>query len=489
MLNTSDHGPVVDFGACVDRYHDIHQGRQGYGDGTRAEQATRFYLDHLLGETATRARAESRLPARPVDLLISLCGFTPVPTVLTHELLRPKRMVVVVSRDAEDSIDVIHDRVTRPSGPLRPRDFRHASCDPTDPLSIYRIVKEELDRTPAGDGRPYAIIDITGGRKVMSAAAAMAAWQLKLELSYVEGRFDPHTRHPIPGTDRLLILDDPTTLFGEQEMGRALEIFRAGAFEAARRRYDELCETLAVPVRARYMRALSEMYRAWCDLDLAALPAAVDALRQALTQVRRDLGVEHVDLLEEQVAFLSRLTTGDRNATLLCFYVLGVHYQQLARHDFAALLFYRTIEGCLTRRLQQRFPGLGDDRIDWALFGDPAAARQRYSRVAGELGAGSTTPPSRLMLMSSVKLLCAYDDELTRRCGLDDADGIRGLEDQTKKRNKSVLAHGFGTVTVGETEELRRRADSLLQVYWELHGDTGSLDEMCDRLQFVRTDR
>ncbi len=164
-------------------------------------------------------------------------------------------MVVVVSQDAEDSVDVIHDRVTLPDGPLRPRDFNYEPCDPTDPLSIYRIVKKELDRlSRTVDGQPYAIIDITGGRKVMSAAAALAAWQLKLDLAYLEAQFDRHTRHPILGTDRLIILSDPTLIFGEQEMARALEMFQAGAFESARRRYDDLCDRIEVPGRARFMR-------------------------------------------------------------------------------------------------------------------------------------------------------------------------------------------------------------------------------------------
>ena len=34
--------------------------------------------------------------------------------------------------------------------------------------------------------------------------------------------------------------------------------------------------------------------------------------------------------------------------------MLGEHYRELGRHDFAALLYYRTIEGCLARRLEGR---------------------------------------------------------------------------------------------------------------------------------------
>jgi CRISPR-associated protein (TIGR02710 family) len=483
-------GSVESFTERAEEYRRIHQGISSYGEGSRSEQATRFYLDHLLGFAAERARAASDTPRAPVDLLISLCGFTPTPTILTHELLRPRRMVVLVSRDAEDSVDVIHDRVTRPIGPLRPRNFHHVPCNPTDPLGIYRIVKEELERldVAAGD-RPYAIIDITGGRKVMSAAAALAAWQLKLDLAYMEGQFDRHTRHPIPGTDRMLILSDPTTLFGEQEMARALEMFRAGAFESARRRYDEICDTIAVPGRARFMRALSDMYRAWCDLDLAALPATVELVQAALGQVRHDVGAEHLAVLERQVDFVRRLTKGDLKAMLICFYVLGLHYRQLGRHDFAALLFYRTVEGCLTRRLVQRYPGLDPDRLDWSLLGDRAAARSRYTALATKLGGGGTAPPSRLTLMGAAVLLASERDELTSRCGLAGVPGLRALQSQARMRNKSILAHGFQTVPAEHADALRDRASDLLRVYWELHGEEENLDDLCAQLRFLQTDR
>ncbi len=483
-------GIAGSFAAKVEEYRRIHQGISSYGEGSRSEQATRFYLNHLLEFVAEQARAASDTPRARVDLLISLCGFTPTPTILTHELLQPSRMVVVVSRDAEDSVDVIHDRVTRPTGPLRPRDFHHVSCNPTDPLSIYRIVKEELERLDvAPGGRPYAIIDITGGRKVMSAAAALAAWQLKLDLAYMEGQFDRHSRHPIPGTDRMLILSDPTTLFGEQEMARALEMFRAGAFESARRRYHEICDTIAVPGRARFMRAVSDMYRAWCDLDLSALPATVELVQATLGQVRHDIGAEHLSVLERQIGFVRRLTEGDFNAVLIYFYVLGLHYRQLGRHDFAALLFYRTVEGCLTRRLIHRYPGLDPDRLDWSLLGDRRAARSRYSALAIRLGGGGAAPPSRLTLMGAAILLASERDELSRRCGLSGVPGLRGLQAQARMRNKSILAHGFQAVPAEHADALRGRASDLLHSYWDLHGDAENLDDLCAQLQFLQSDR
>ncbi|MFI9552787.1 TIGR02710 family CRISPR-associated CARF protein [Nonomuraea endophytica] len=487
----------VDFGSSdsfiesIARYRRIHQGAETYGAGSTADQATRFYLDQLINPATERARLVSDPPRAPVHLLISLCGFTPLPTILAYQLLRPQRMILIVSKDARGSIDAIYERVTRPFGPLRPQDIEHYSCDPIDPMEIYRIVKLELDRLDSmAGGRPYAVIDITGGRKVMSAAAAMAAWQLKLDLSYMEGDYDPDTRQTTPGSDRMIVLSDPNTLFGEQELARALELFRAGAFEAARQRYDEICDSIEVPGRARLLRALSEMYRAWCDLDLRMLPEAAQAVRAALGYARRDLTASHLAVLTEQLDFVQRLIDGDRNAKLLCFYVLGLHYRELDRHDFAALLFYRTIEGCLTARLTQQYPRLNPDRFDWALLDDPSAARRRYGTLTRGLGWRSGSPtPNRLTLMTSAVLLAAESDDMVARCTLADVQGLTRLQEMARKRNKSVLAHGFEAVSAVQADALHRQAADLLHAYWDLHGNGEGVDSLCQRLRFVRPDR
>jgi hypothetical protein len=77
--------------------------------------------------------------------------------------------------------------------------FEPRYCDPVDPLEIYEIVKKAvLPRQP--DERPRkAIIDITGGKKVMSAGAALAASQLDLQMCYIDSDFDPEMRQARPG--------------------------------------------------------------------------------------------------------------------------------------------------------------------------------------------------------------------------------------------------------------------------------------------------
>jgi CRISPR-associated protein (TIGR02710 family) len=481
---------LASFGERVARMQRIQRGEESYGEGGPALQAISFYLDYMLDDAVREARASSRLPDRQVDLLISVCGFAATPTVLTYELLRPKRLLVLCSRNAVESVELIGRHLVPRRLPFVA--FQYEAVNPTDPMDMYGKIARWLE----GHDDEFAVIDITGGRKVMSAAAALAAWQLDLGLSYVENQFDPHTRQPMPGRDCLIMLDNPTTLFGEQEMARALEMLCSGAFEAAHERYAEIAERVVMPGRARLMREVAELYRAWCDLDIPALEKVIDNVPASLDQARRDISQATADTIQAQLAFARRLAGGDQTAFVVCFYILGLHYQQLGRHDFAALLFYRTVEACLTGRLRQQWTGFDPDSCDYALLGDVAQIRRRYAGIGQALDPPAQAGlPGRLTLFAGAQLLAALGDDLARRVGLVDAAGaadsarLNRLRDRAWARNKSVLAHGTASVPAEQTESLRLEAAEMLEAYWNLHGDGRDLSAFCDRLRFLRSDR
>jgi CRISPR-associated protein (TIGR02710 family) len=474
------------------RLRQILRGNEQWGEGTPLEQATSFFLANMLDDVVARVRDENPALHRPVDLLISMSGFSPLTTILAYELIRPARLLVIYSAQANASVDVIATHVIGPNR-LRFQDFSHRSVDPTDPQGVYREVKAELARWAASDGRrPSAIIDITGGKKVMSAAAALAAWQLNLGLCYLDGEYDQEFRRVVPGDERPLLLDNPTALFGEQEMAAALETFRGGGFSSAHTQYQELCEQIAEPGRARFMRALSGLYRAWCDLDLASLPECIKAVEVARKAAHRELTQQTSRRVAEQLTFLRSLTTDppDPAALLVCFHVLGKHYADIGRHDFAALLFYRTIEGCLSRRLELSFGDFSCKSPDYRLLGDIDKVAAAYQQAVVDTGGQDHRElPSRVSLIHAAVLLYSLDDEFMLKAKLNTPGAIANLRDLAEIRNSSVLAHGYRTVTPDQSERLRVRAEHLLSVFWQLHGTRTNVRALCERLKFVDTDR
>jgi hypothetical protein len=239
------------------------------------------------------------------------------------------------------------------------------------------------------------------------------------------------------------------------------------------------------------MRALSDLYEVWLDLDLAALPERVEAVEALLIDERHQLSTHTTGRIGYQLEFLRRLTDGDRNSLLVCFYVLGQHYQQIGRHDFAALLYYRTIEGCLVHRLEQRAPGFSCEKPDYALLtGDVEALLERYRNVLEGLGKrGASRLPYDIGLMSAGVLLTALDDRLVTVAHLSGKRALSHLEHVAGLRNRSVLAHGYQPIAPDECGMLDGKAKQVLRAYWSLYGADRDVGELCRQLRFVQTDR
>lgn len=489
MVDDTEDG---EFGRHLLQMRKISEGSETYRGGSTYEQATYYYLDHLADACAERARRHLA-PEQPrtVDLLICMTGLSPRPVILAFKILRPKRLVLVTSDDAHESINIVHDHVVM-GGTLRGADFSHRACISTDPHSIYQIVREEVDIVVRRSGGPItAYIDITGGRKVMGASAALAARLLNLGLSYVDGDYDGTLRQAVPGSDRILLLDT-TSIFAEQEIEIAEQAFASGNFEVARSRFDDLVNRLVQPAKPRFMGALSALYRAWFDLDRDALPGAIERVHAALGLVRRELPEATIRSVYAQLAYLDELASGNRRALLLTFSLLDDHYRLVGRHDFAALFSYRTIEHCLSARLEQQYGGFGCDSPNWSLLTNDRGALQGAYEQAVNASRGtraSRSLPSRVGPFAAAVLLKILGDPLASLAGLDSDEGLRELERLAKARNDSVLAHGESFITTDQSAALNRKAQQVLQGYWRLHYPDEDLAECRRSLAFLRSGR
>ena len=174
----------------------------------------------------------------------------------------------------------------------------------------------------------------------------------------------------------------------------------------------------------------------------------------------------------------------------MCFHVLGQHYQRVGRHDFAALFHYRTLEGCLARRLESRASGFSCSKPDYALLtADVDALSAAHADVMASLGRHSRIDlPYDIGLISAAALLTALDDPLIAAAGLAGARALSHLQLVAHTRNRSVLAHGHEPVAEDDCRVLEHKARSVLLAYWKLEPTDEDFSELCDRLRFVQSD-
>ncbi len=173
-----------------------------------ANEARNFYYKYLFDTVIERFKTNNSqtMLGCPVDVLISVLGFSPEPIVLGAKLLNPKVHIIV--HDAGVSQNKINNEVISKylegftSIELKDESF---GC-------LYDTLKEQLTITPA----QHCAINITGGKKSMSASAAIFARDFNCDLIYVDyQKYDPDTRRPEPGSEFLNLVYSPMRDFPE----------------------------------------------------------------------------------------------------------------------------------------------------------------------------------------------------------------------------------------------------------------------------------
>jgi hypothetical protein len=467
------------------RYRRIYDAQEEYdGVGTPAQQAGKFKRSEMVPLIVEQIRRDSSKPdLGEVDLLISLSGFSPETTVMAYEYLQPKRLLVIGTEQAFDGVDFIQQTLR-----LTAARFEWQCVNPVDPLEIYREIKTAVAKAwSRSDTRPSIIIDITGGKKVMSASAALAASQLDLPMCYVEGEADPWTKQSAPGTEKLISLANPTTLFGDREMDRAEDLLRFGSFGAAHDLFERLAQTSERPAKARFGRDLAYCYKAWCDFDSGRLPERVAVLKKRLVDPGYTPDPAIAEQVRVQLDFLERLHAAPGGPDLtLNFYLMGTHYRSQGRNEFALLLYYRTLEHLLCRHLEKRAPGFACAKPDWPLLSaEVALLKQRYSDLAAKVYQQPAELPYRIGLTDAALLLNVLGDEVMEKLDLAELKSLRHLRGIVEGRNRSMLAHGTANVDAELIGTFEGYVQQLLRRYWSSQLGSRDFFRMIDQLQFV----
>lgn len=188
----------------LDKY--IEQWISETGNPEKHDAAKRFYADKIMPELLSRLRETDSVGRQlretgGVDTLFSVLGMTPAPIVITQHLLQPKNHVIFYDKN----IKVKDDKI-----------LAHLNSSPTYVMledesfgTIYETMKEMLIVSDGGN----MVIDITGGKKSMTAAASIFAKDFDFSIVYVDmtapGAYIPAIHQARPGCERLNLVYSP----------------------------------------------------------------------------------------------------------------------------------------------------------------------------------------------------------------------------------------------------------------------------------------
>lgn len=192
------------------------------------------YLCEVLELDVACAReqaASEDVEIRSPDVLVVMVGTTPQACAVTIHLQEPRRVVLVHTDGSGESAGQIKEwlrespiKVELANLSDRRDDLSDGSADSddeSDPVYVYRFVLDvirRLDPPPSAEaGYVPLVVDITGGRKTMVAAAFMLASELDARATYIEGEYSGLVGLPKPGTLRLRRLEDPAAILALRE--------------------------------------------------------------------------------------------------------------------------------------------------------------------------------------------------------------------------------------------------------------------------------
>ena len=349
-------------------------------------------------------------------------------------------------------------------------------------LAVYQGLRQVLEQWRDLD-RAAIAVDVTGGLKPMSVGLEKAAHVLGLTTIYVQSDYGPlppdGKSGPIPGTQRLVIPEDPYVVFGDLEAAEAQRLYRTHDYAGAQRIFAALAERVSAPQRTRYAM-LAELAAAYAAWDVFDLPAAERCLAVVLTEYADLPAVLRAPLAEQRAALIKLNQVGedlsthntrlevlkDKQAVLALLGMLhanALRREEQARFDVAALLHYRCLELISQQRLATY--GILTERPNFQ-----AACRrwpdldQRYQEVQRAQGRKRPYPlPERAFgLFVGYMLLKALEDELVRDLPI----GV--IEARTTARNTSMLTHGFRLIDRAEYEGFCEVVEQVLERYLKL---------------------
>lgn len=423
-------------------------------------EALDLYFEHILPLAISRLQERETpalVSAKPWDCLVSLMGFSPETTVLTTAVIKPKkRLVIITSEETLPHYDLVLGAVTR-LGLLKPYQIDKVVVRPDDPRDIYDAVAGEIRKAEGG-----TLVDVTGGKKIMSATAGQAAWELNAPLCYVDGDYDPALRRPRPGTERLIVLLDPSKERARQARNTAIEAWRMRQYAHAIKLFrtsmdmnpEHNIEELAIP--------LCELYAALGDFRLDDVATAIGELQSVANRVYLKPIVARLGI-DRCIAALDGDPRLERPPTrIAAFLALSRAYAEQHRYDFGSLLAYRAIEAAVEEGLRRLSANAFQTSApDYTALGvDVEDLKRRYIELSRQIDGKADTEerlPAKIGLVNGFCIIALVDPEVVRTVFPkfpDIAATVRAVRSTAESRNRSILAHGTANLQASDHERI-----------------------------------
>ncbi len=435
----------------------------------KEKEASDWYWQKLWPYVLKSFLAKSAPYTGKFDVLISLVGFSPEPVILTILALKPKEVKFIISEETKPILDIIVQKTG-----LKPSQFDSLTVASSNIEDVYEAIRNSVRDKDLGK----VAIDITGGKKSMVGGAAQAAGYLGCAAFYVDySEYNKAFRKPTPGSEYLNFLRNPYEIFGELELDRAMELYRAGDYSAALEILSRLLSRAPEIKAARIKKEIFAMHQAWESyLFEKAKKHAKEALKWIDTYHQY---TNLIECLQDKIDVLDKILNQESQWIVLNHYAMALQFAKRLKYDFAIMLLYRTLELIIAYRLNKEYQ-LDVNNPDYSKFPDML---KHYNRLLPEIyekrAKLQKNLPLKVGLMAGISLLAILDDLLVKDISLKD------IRMQADNRNKGILAHGLKPNTKKQFEAMNRHFQVIIKRFLKFYFPEQTFDNLLNRFQPV----
>ncbi|HEU4322363.1 MAG TPA: DUF433 domain-containing protein [Roseiflexaceae bacterium] len=157
-------------------------------------------MKYLQDDFVLRYNRESKY-----DCLVSVLGFTPETVIISHQFTQPDYFVVLHTKETSHLIEAVKKYINTSSNSY------YEEFNENDPNDIYRAFESALRHFPKG---VEIAIDLTGGKKTMGGALAVAAGILDIDQIYIDyTHYMPEFRKPRPDSTYIHLVENTVRFY------------------------------------------------------------------------------------------------------------------------------------------------------------------------------------------------------------------------------------------------------------------------------------
>ena len=485
--------------------------------GKTSNEAGEYYDEHILPSVKERFVEKSKLVLRQktYDGLILTVGRSPEPQILSICAIAGKstRVGLLYTEAANDSLNRIFKGMDWQYSDVFDRAHR---IDGSDTTEIYRTIMElyrEWEKYAESD-EPKIAVGITGGKKVMASAAALAGATLRADIYYVDTDEKNKLNKPVPGSEYLRLLDNPYTVFGDLEVQKAKDLYERYDYAGARHIFEQLEEQVRTPDQVAGYKAyklLCATYEKWDNLDIGEETGSSKELRELLEilgqypslpelvplqNLKKKLraqkeALEHLRGIFKKGNEQSALSSSVGFHFAFMLYHSALRREAQGKLDMACLILYRLLEWIGQYHLakydidtsQPNYSKTGVDEAE-LLCQYKAKKKNAYKSAKKKLDSPPTALPiDKIALADGFHILDALDDEIVTQNPVLRWGRFLG---RLEVRNQSIFAHGLKRINKDDFEGFKSLVEELFKKAQEIAEiDTTDADVFKKQHKFI----